>query len=74
MSISGTLRRYGRISVIIGYRSVGGLEPGADCRRSRPLLCSAQLAVESRPYSAVPGDRRPVRVLRSHADHGENFP
>jgi len=73
MSISGTVHR-DETHINIGDGGMGWIEPGADFRRSRPLLCSAQLAVESRPYSAVPGDRRPVRVLRSHADHGENFP
>ena len=73
MSISGTLRRHGRIFLIGGNNSVGGFAPGTDCCRPHPLLHGAQLAVETRLLASVPGDRPPLRLLRRHADHGQDF-
>ena len=74
MSISGTLRRYGGISIILGDGSVGRLAPGADYCRPHPLLCSAKLVVEIRSPAPVPGDRSPVWLFRRDADHGQDFP
>ena len=72
MSISGTVHRH-ETHFSISYSSMGGVEPGADFRRSRPMFRFAQLAMALRPPSFVPGDRRPVRLFRRDADHGENF-
>jgi hypothetical protein len=52
---------------------MGGVEPGADFRRSRPMFRFAKLAMALRPPSFVPGDRRPVWFLRRDADHGQDF-
>lgn len=73
MSISGTVHRHGT-HFGIGYSSMGGVEPGADFRRSRPLLCFAKLAVALRSHTAVSGDRCPLRLLHRDADHGQDFP
>ena len=73
MSISGTVHRHGT-HFSIGYSSMGGVEPGADFRRCRPMFRFAKLAMALRPPSFVPGDRRPVRLLRRDADHGQDFP
>jgi len=72
MSISGTVHR-NETHFGIGYSSVGGVEPGIDFRRSRPLLCFAKLALALCPHTAVSGTRRPLRLLRSHANNGKNF-
>jgi hypothetical protein len=72
MSISGTVHRHGT-HFRLGDSSMGGVEPGADFHRSRPVLRFAKLVVALRPDTAVSGDRRPVRLLRRDADHGENL-
>lgn len=73
MSISGTVHRH-ETHFSLGYGSLGGVEPGADFRHPRPLLRFAKLAVALRPHTAVSGDRRSIRLLRSHANNGKNFP
>ena len=72
MSISGTVHRHGT-HFSIGYSSMGGVEPGADFRRSRPVLRFAKLAMALRSYTPVSGDRCSLRLLHRDADHGENF-
>jgi hypothetical protein len=73
MSIFGTVHR-NETHFGIGYSSMGGVEPGIDFRRSRPLLCFAKLALALCAHPAVSGARRPIRLLRSHANNGKNFP
>jgi hypothetical protein len=72
MSISDTVHRNGT-HFGIGYSSMGGVEPGADFRRSRPLLCFAKLVMALCPHTTVSGTRRPIWLLRSHANNGKNF-
>ena len=52
---------------------MGWLESRADCSRSRPLLPSAELAVELYPHSAVPGECCPLRLFRGNAVNGKNL-
>ena len=52
---------------------MGGVEPGADFRRSRPMFCFAKLAMALRSHISVSSDRCSLRLFRCDADHGENF-
>ena len=72
MSISGTVYRH-EAFFNIGHGSMGRIKPGTNFRRSHPLLRAAKLAVECRPHPAVPGERRPLRLLRGDAVNGKNF-
>lgn len=73
MSISGTVHGHGTY-VKFSDSSMGGIEPGADFRRSRSVLRRAKLAVALRSYTPLFGDRCSLRLLRRDADHGQDFP